>query len=107
MGKVVLAIGGREHELYAKDGNEARMHELAAIIEAKAAQVAQSMGALTEQRQMLFASLMMADELDTLRKAAPPPGAPPVNADTAAALERLAERIESYADRLETDAPAS
>jgi cell division protein ZapA len=107
MAKVVLNICGREHELYTRDGNEARMEELAAIIEAKASQVSQSMGALTEQRQLLFASLMLADEVDTLRKAAPPPTAAPMNADTAAALERLADRIESYADRLEADAPAS
>ena len=107
MAKVVLKICGRDHEIYAKDGNEARMQELAAIIEAKVQQVTGSMGSLTEQRQMLFASLMLADEVDTLRKAAPPANAAPMNADTVAALERLAERVESYAERLEADAPAS
>jgi len=61
------------------------------------------LGSLTETRQLLFAALLIADELKEVRAGAgikEPEPLPPDPA-VAQALERLASRMENLADRLE------
>jgi cell division protein ZapA len=61
------------------------------------------LGTLSESRQLLFASLLLADQLvDGSPNAAPPPAEPdPIIAERAAAL---AERLEALAAALENEA---
>ncbi|MEO7655440.1 MAG: cell division protein ZapA, partial [Sphingomicrobium sp.] len=60
------------------------------------------LGTLSEARQFLFASLMLADALlDKSPEAAAPPPPDPALANRANAM---AERLESIADRLEKEA---
>jgi len=54
---------------------------------------------LSEARQLLFASLLLADELVDDGRAPPPP--PPVDPVLAERAERVADRLESLAQALE------
>lgn len=103
MATVELTIAGRRHELACRDGEEDHLRALAAMVEAKATNAARSMGGMSEARQMLFAALLLADELNDARLAAarladapPPPPDPAI----AATIEALAERIEALTGRL-------
>jgi len=102
MADVDVRIGGRRYELTCRPGDEERLRELAAMVDGKVAEAARGMGGLNEVRQLLFAALLLADQLsEELAKAAPPP--PPVSDDEVAimVIEELAARVESLAARLE------
>ena len=108
MAEVDIRIGGRRYELACRDGDEDRLLTLATMVDGKAAEASHSMGGLNEVRQLLFAALLLADELSEERaKPVPPPLAPPPVAppaiDPAAArvIEHLAEQVEALAARLE------
>lgn len=112
MAEVDIRIGGRKYELACRDGDEDRLRSLAAMVDAKATEAARGMGGLTEVRQLLFASLLLADELSEER--ARPPAAAPLptssggdDEEAAAVVEWLAERVEALAARLEKAAPAA
>jgi cell division protein ZapA len=80
---------------------------LARLVDRKAKDAAGALGTLSESRQLLFASLLLADELKEHRSGQAP--ALPAELDPAMvdALERLAARVESLAEQLERSAPAS
>ncbi|GGE90992.1 cell division protein ZapA [Sphingomonas prati] len=113
MAKVMLTIAGYSHELTCRDGEEARFERLAAILNEKAGQAAQSVGGLTEVRMLLFAGLLLADEVGNLRTAAEAAAATPPAPDVlpdplmAQAVAALAARIETLAEGLEADAPTA
>ncbi|HEY0149474.1 MAG TPA: cell division protein ZapA [Allosphingosinicella sp.] len=109
MASVEIEIAGRRYTIACRDGEEPHLRDVGAIIDRKAQDAAAALGSLSENRQLLFASLLLADELKEKRDAetaAATPAAPsepdPAIAD---ALERIAERVESLADRLESGAP--
>lgn len=58
MADVRVTIAGRQYDVHCADGQEARLHELAALVDGKARDIAGG----TEVRQLLFAALMLADE---------------------------------------------
>jgi len=101
MSNVSLQIGGRSYTVNCAAGEEDHVARLGRLIDQKV----QSMGGgHTEVRQLLFAALILADELHEARSghapapaAAPPPAAP----DHSAALEALADRLEKCATALE------
>ncbi len=101
MSNVSLQIGGRSYSVACATGEEDHVANLGRLIDQKV----QSMGAgHNEVRQLLFAALILADELHEARQAtapavAPPP-APPAP-DHSAALEAIAERLEKCAAALE------
>lgn len=117
MANISLMIGGREFMLACADGEEAHLTRLAEMIDEKLAQA----GAVgqTEPRMLLFASLMLADELHELRQraqqptaaAAPAPTPPPAPAPVpeipevlVEELARIADHVEKLADLLEQSA---
>ncbi|HZG08541.1 MAG TPA: cell division protein ZapA [Allosphingosinicella sp.] len=102
MAKVDIDIAGRRYAVACRDGEEEHLHALGAIVAAKAHDAAGALGTLSENRQLLLASLLLADELKE-RRAAVSAGPAPHEDDPAVAdaLERLAARMESLADRLE------
>ena len=77
----------------------------AAIDDRQARQATDALGSLSEVRQLLFASLLLADEVKEHRAGNPPPPEP--DPRVADALARLAERMERLAQRLETDGQTS
>ena len=107
MASVDLEIAGRRYAIACRDGEEEHLREVGAIIDKKAQDAAGALGKLSENRQLLFASLLLADELKEKREASASSSAdaaPAAEADPAIAeaLERLAERMESLAERLES-----
>ena len=107
MASVEVEIAARKYSVACRDGEEAHLRSVAAIVDAKAQDAAAALGSLSEARQLLFASLLLADELKEHRSGQPP--APPAAVDPAIAdaLERLAGRVESLAEQLERSAEAS
>ena len=117
MATVELTIAGRRHDLSCRDGEEAHLRTMAGMVDAKAIDAARAMGGMSEARQMLFAALMLADELNDARlalaraAAAPPPAAPPApepatpDPAIAALIDRLAERIERLSAAIDDARP--
>ena len=101
MGSVTLQIAGRAYSVACRDGEEDHLRQLASRVDAKAAQARASVGSVNEVRQLLFAALLLADEVDSgASLAAHAPGG-------ATALDALAARVEAIADALERAASAS
>jgi cell division protein ZapA len=113
MASVDIEIAGRRYSLACRDGEEPHLREVGEIVDKKAQDAAGALGNLSEARQLLFASLLLADELKEKRDAAgsaaaPATAVPAAEPDPALAdaLERLAARVESLADRLEGSPPS-
>lgn len=121
MADVTVSIGGRSYPLSCRDGDEARVAELAGELASKAEGLTRSLGPMSEARLLLMAGLMVADELHDLRQskladwvtpAAPTArGADAARADDSAAaraqLDDLAARAEALVDRLAGQPAAS
>jgi cell division protein ZapA len=109
MAEVKIMVGGRQYAVHCRDGEEARLHQLAGMMSDRVNQVSNGSAGLTEVRQLLFAGLLLADTLSEQpsAKPAPAPAAPPPPAiepedesETLAVLSRLAERVEALGDSL-------
>jgi cell division protein ZapA len=108
MANIEVEIAGRHYDVACRDGEEEHLRSLAALVNRRAHDAASALGSLTETRQLLFAALLIADDLKEVRAGAglPDPSPPPPDPAVAEALERLAARVENLADRLEQDAAA-
>jgi cell division protein ZapA len=98
MAEVMLSIGGHSYQVSCRDGEEPHLHKIAEIVDRKVSEARSAVGDLGEVRQLLLASLLLADELFEADK-------PAVAASTddveAAKFEMLADHIEAIAARLE------
>lgn len=92
MANVELTIAGRRYDLACRPGGEERLRQVAALVDARAADAARQMGGMSEARQMMFTALMLADEVHAAREAAAVPAEP--DPAIAATIEALAERLE-------------
>lgn len=109
MSNVTLSIGGRSYTVACAEGEERHVSELGRMIDEKVTAIAAPLGK-NEVRQLLFASLLLADELHEARQAASRTAAAPANSHSTSAdldesvaptLERMAEWVENLAARLE------
>ena len=100
MSNVTLTIGGRFYTVACAEGEEAHIEALGRTIDGKLTGMPNLSGQ-SEARTLLFAALLLADELHEARSGNAPAGDGPDTAQAAEALERLAETLESLADRLE------
>lgn len=94
MAQVELTIGDRHHLVACRDGEEDRLRSLAGALEAHWPAAVRAAGGPTGERTMLFVALMLADQIED---AARRPG----EAERAASLDSLAERLEAVATSLE------
>lgn len=94
MSDVTLSIGGRSYRVACADGQEAHILRLGAMIDHKLAAMDGATGQ-AEARTLLFAALLLADELYELKQ--PKADGP----DFAPQLETLASRLENIAAHLE------
>jgi len=103
MAQVDIEVAGRRYDVVCRDGEEDQLRSLSAIVDKRATDAAAALGSLTEARQLLFAALLLADDLKDARAGAglPDPTPPPPDTALAEALERLAARVEGVASRLE------
>jgi cell division protein ZapA len=106
MPDVTVQIGGHSYTIACREGEEAHLSGIAAIVDQKAAQAREAVGGVNEVRQLLFASLLLADELDEAQKGLPAATVAPRPVQTAisdpAITEMLAETLEHLAARIET-----
>lgn len=108
MAEVEIRVAGRGYRIHCREGEEAKLHDVAALVDAKAQSAVAALGQMGEARQLLFAALMLADGIhDASAAAEAPAGDAAVQDAIAETLEGLAERLESFADELEAEASAS
>ena len=105
MANIDVEVAGRRYDVACRDGEEEHLRSLAAIVDKRAHDAAAALGGLTETRQLLYAALLIADDLKEVRAGAglPDPTPPPPDPAVAEALERLAERLENLAASLERE----
>ncbi|HEV7658290.1 MAG TPA: cell division protein ZapA [Allosphingosinicella sp.] len=103
MANIDIEVAGRRYNVACRDGEEQHLHSVAAMVDKRARDATDAIGSLTETRQLLFAALLMADDIKEMRAGAgiADPAPPPPDPAVAQALERLAARMESLADTLE------
>jgi len=100
MSNVTLTIGGRFYTVACAEGEEAHIESLGRTIDGKLHDLP-NLGGQSEARTLLFAALLLADELHELRSGGGSATAQP-DPRAAEALESLAGSLESLAERLES-----
>jgi|SRR5205085_5744529 len=102
MAEVDLSIAGRSYRVACRDGEEESLRQAARLVDAKSREALAGLGTLSEARQLLFASLLLADQLLDQK---PDAAAAAVSAEPDTGLvsraETLADRLESLAAQLE------
>ena len=116
MGQVAITINGRVYDIACDDGQEAHLTRLGVYLDQRVAELVDSVGQIGDARLMVMASLLVADELadaydelaelkESKSQAAPAADHGPEdgsrNGAVQQSLERLAQRIENVAARLE------
>jgi cell division protein ZapA len=110
MALVNITVNKRTYSVACDEGEEERLHELAAIVDARIQEAAQSVGQAGDMRLLLMAALLMADDLAAISMtddlAATSPTSPAASGqfetleNAAQTLEKAAGRVENIAARL-------
>ena len=102
--EVDLTIAGRPYRVACRTGEEDSLKSAAALVDAKSREALAGLGTMSEARQLLFASLLLADQLLDQGGAQPNQLAPaeidPLLTQSAIAI---AGRLEAIADSLESE----
>lgn len=98
MAEVELSIAGRPYKVACRNGEEDTLRAAGALVDAKSREALAGLGTLSESRQLLFAALLLADQLVDGREVEIPTGPDP---ELVERTQQLAQRLESLADRLE------
>ncbi|APT57515.1 cell division protein ZapA [Roseomonas gilardii] len=104
MGQVTVRVGGYSHPVSCEDGQEAHLVALAAEVDRRVHSVRAMGGSFGENRLLLLAALLLADEVHDLKVELSQARAGQPTLDNPAMAERLvrvAERIEGIAAGLE------
>jgi cell division protein ZapA len=105
MAEVDLIIAGRPYKVACKDGEEEALRSAARLVDAKSREAIAGLGTLSESRQLLFAALLLADQMVEQRPDAAVPADP--DPELVNRAEQLAMRLESLAEHLESEASAA
>jgi cell division protein ZapA len=97
--EVELTIAGRPYRVACRSGEEDSLRAAAALVDAKSREALAGLGTMSEARQLLFASLLLADQLVDEQ----PQQASPPDPRLAQSAEALAGRLETLADALESE----
>ena len=104
MAEIDVFIAGRTYRVACRDGEEDSLRKAASLVDSKSREALQGLGTLSEARQLLFASLLLADQMIDDGRTPEPTLPDPALAERA---ERIADRLESLAEALEREvAPA-
>ena len=110
MSNITLRIGGRDYAVACAEGEEAHVTSLGHLIDDKVRQMGSA--GQSEPRQLLFAALLLADELHEAQgrlagaTSAASAASVPAPAPSAPAPDHTAELLEAIATRLENCAAA-
>jgi cell division protein ZapA len=97
---VNVTVNNRIYTVACDEGEEERLHELAAIVDAKVQEAAQSVGQVGDMRLILMAALLMADDLTSGAESSSRTAEPGISEMAIPIMERAAARIEDIAARL-------
>lgn len=104
MAEIDLIIAGRAYRVACRSGEEDSLRAAARLVDAKSREALSGLGTLSEARQLLFAGLLLADQLiDQSGGDLALPAAP--NPELLTRAERLATSLESLAQHLENGTP--
>ncbi len=111
MAQVSVTIDGRKYRLACSEGEEARLEQLAAMIDDKIGELRSAFGEIGDQRLVVMAALTIADSLAEARDAAAAErkrteAAQARAATIASSLDALGSRLEALAARLAGGAEA-
>lgn len=104
---VPITIAGRTYEIACDPGQEAMLSNLSLDVDRRARDLLKAVGPVSDIKLLVMVALTLADDVKT---GAPPAAAhlqapPPVDDGSdnrlAAGIDKLAQRIESIADRLQ------
>jgi len=98
MAEIDLTIAGRAYRVACRTGEEDNLRSAAALVDAKSKEAIAGLGTLSESRQLLFAALLLADQIVDGRDVDLPGGPDPELVERG---NTLAERLEALADTLE------
>ncbi len=98
MAEVEIIIAGRNYRVACRAGEEPNLLAAGALVDAKSREAIAGLGTLSESRQLLFAALLLADQIVDGREAEIPTGPDP---ELVARADTLAQRLETIADALE------
>ena len=98
MAEVDLTIAGRPYKVACRNGEEETLRQAGALVDAKSREALAGLGTLSESRQLLFAALLLADQIIDGRDFEVPKA--PDN-ELVQKTHGLAERLETLADKLE------
>lgn len=99
MAQVTVQINGRGYQVACGDGEQDRIAGLAAYVDEKVQELVGAIGNVGDQRLLVMASLLLADEIFETREG----GAPkPARDGSAEAIAALAERLDRLAAKLES-----
>jgi cell division protein ZapA len=101
---VDINIAGRSYQVACREGEEDQLRAAARLVDGKSREALAGLGTLSEARQFLFASLLLADQLIEKPDGAAPVAATGPDPRLVSRAEALAERLESLADALEGEA---
>ena len=104
MAEIDVFIAGRTYKVACRDGEEDSLRKAASLVDAKSREALAGLGTLSEARQLLFASLLLADEMVDGDISPAPTSAPQADPALADRAQRIADRLESLASALETEA---
>jgi cell division protein ZapA len=102
MAEIELSIAGRSYRVACRTGEEDTLRAAAALVDGKSREAIAGLGTLTESRQMLFAALLLADQLLDGNSATP---AAQPDLALLGRISSLGERLESLAETLEKVPP--
>jgi cell division protein ZapA len=106
MSNLTIRIGGRDFTVACAQGEEAHIDTLGRMIDGRLSELGEEQRGMSETRTLLFAALLLADDLYDLRaKAAPLAASPAPDPALAAQIDTLAQRLENIAAHLEETAP--
>lgn len=108
MGQVSITIRGRQYQIACDDGQEAHLARLGRYLDQRAEQLQAAAGSVSDALLLVMVGLVVADELaditaelETMKGAGGATARVAADAEAAAAIHGLAERIERIAARLE------
>ena len=104
MAEIDLEIAGRRYKVACRDGEEQNLRHAAELVDAKSREALAGLGALSEGRTLLFASLLLADQLIEKRGVTTPPPPSPPDPQVVRRVDALAGRLEQLATNLEKEA---
>ncbi len=102
-----LNIAGRTYQVACREGEEENLRAAARLVDGKSREALAGLGTLSEARQFLFASLLLADQLVDNKPETTVAQSAGLDPALVGRAEMLAERLESLAAALENETPKS